>query len=97
MANLRQTLEQQIIEKAMKDDAFRKQLLQDPNTAFEREAGITLPASFKIVALQEDQHNLYFVLPMLHDEAGEVELTEADLANVSGGGAWTDRGDPMDS
>ena len=88
MSNLRIKLEQQIIEKAMKDDSFRKHLLEDPKTAFEQESGITLPASFKITVLQEDQNNVYLILPPLHSGAGQDELTEAELASVAGGGTW---------
>ena len=85
MSNLRIKLEQQIIEKAMKDDSFRKHLLEDPKTAFEQETGIILPSSFKITVLQEDQHNVYLILPPVQSGAGEDELTEAELASVAGG------------
>jgi len=87
MSNLRIKLEQQIIEKAMKDDSFRKHLLEDPKTAFEQETGITLPASFNITVLQEDQNNVYLILPPVQSGAGEDELTEAELASVAGGAA----------
>ena len=88
----RKQLEQQLIEKAMKDDSFRKKLLEDPKNAFEQETGIPLPSSLRINVLQEDQHNVYIVLPPLQSEAGESELTEADLESVAGGypGLWTD-------
>jgi hypothetical protein len=88
MSNLRIKLEQQIIDKAMKDDSFRKHLLEDPKTAFEQESGITLPASFKITVLQEDQHNVYLILPPFRGDVAEDELSEAELASVAGGTGW---------
>jgi hypothetical protein len=85
MAKLRQKMEQQLIEKAMKDESFRKQLVEDPKSTFELEMGVILPESLKVKVLQEDQHNLYLVLPKMQSEAGESELTEAELSSVAGG------------
>ncbi len=39
----RKQLEEIIIYKAMKDEAFRKNLLENPKTAIEEETGIKIP------------------------------------------------------
>jgi hypothetical protein len=89
MSILRKKLENQIIEKAMKDDSFRMQLLKDPKNTFERETGITLPGSLTVHVLQEDQETVYLVLPAVRSEAADGELTESELASVAGGdGLW---------
>jgi len=94
MKDLKFKLENQLIEKAMKNDAFRKQLLENPRTAFEQETGILLPSSIMIRVLQEDHNNYYIVLPPIQSEANESELTETELVSVAGGGGfpglWTD-------
>ena len=88
MSNLRKKIEEQIIEKALKDDSFREKLIENPNTVFELELGISLPESLKIIILQEDQNNVYLVLPPVKVEDTEGELSEADLASVAGGIVW---------
>jgi len=92
MANLRKKLEEQIIGKAMKDDSFRKQLWESPKNTFERETGISLPGSLNVTVLQEDRNNMYLILPQVHSQSGDGELTEEELALVSGGGLWGEGG-----
>ncbi len=46
--NQRHQLEQQLIEKAMKDETFRKQLIENPGTAIEAETGINIQETMKI-------------------------------------------------
>jgi hypothetical protein len=41
--NVRKALEAQLIDRAMKDDAFRENLKRDPKGIFAREFGITMP------------------------------------------------------
>lgn len=89
MSNLKQKIEHQLIEKAMKDANFRKQLLEHPKPAFEQETGIHLPPNLTIRVLQEDKYNLYLILPSMQSEVVENELTETELESVSGGTVWT--------
>jgi len=81
----RKQLERQIIAKAMKDESFRKLLLEDPKFTLEQEAGMKLPASVNIKILEEDAQTFYLVLPGKINPETEDELTEAELMQVSGG------------
>lgn len=86
----RKQLEQQIIEKAMKDESFRKQLIEDPKFILEQETGIRIPSSLNITVLEEDPQTFYLILPpkpVLHEDE---ELTEAELEGVSGGWGGTE-------
>ncbi len=86
MSSVRTKLEEQIIEKAMKDESFRKELLEDPKMILELETGIKLTEALNIRVLQEDRNNVYLVLPPFRGDAAEDELTEAEVATVAGGG-----------
>jgi len=81
----RKQLEQQIIEKAMKDESFRMQLIEDPRFILEQETGMKIPDSFNIKILEEDAQTFYIVLPEKINPETEDELTEAELMKVSGG------------
>jgi len=83
--NQRQQLEQQLIEKAMKDQSFRSLLLENPFYAIEAETGMKMPETMKIKVLEEDQHTVYLVIPCITSVDNEIELSEAELRAVSGG------------
>ena len=81
----RRQLEQQIIEKAMKDEDFRKRLIEDSKFTLEKETGVSIPDSVNIKVLEEDAQTFYLVLPPKINSETTDELTEADLGMVSGG------------
>jgi predicted molibdopterin-dependent oxidoreductase YjgC len=83
--DFRQQFEQKLIEKAMKDESFRKQLIENPGAAIEEETGMKIPDVLKIKVLEEDQQTFYLVLPSIQGNNSELELTEAELESVSGG------------
>jgi hypothetical protein len=85
MQTMRKRLEQSLIEKATKDHAFRRQLMENPKTIVEQETGITLPDGLKIRVLEEDANSVYLVLPSIMYSWDENELSEAELQQVSGG------------
>jgi hypothetical protein len=86
--NQRQQLEQQLIEKAMKDEAFRKQLIENPGAAIEAETGMKIPEYITFKVLEEDPTTVYLVLPHIPAMDAEMELNEAELETIAGG-AWT--------
>jgi hypothetical protein len=81
----RKQLEEKLIAKAMKDEAFRKNLLENPKTAIEEETGIKLPESINLKVVEEDAATFYLVLPPKINPEKEDELSEAELEMVSGG------------
>ena len=83
--NPRQQIEQQLIEKAMKDESFRKQLIENPGAAIEAELGMKIPGTMNIKVLEEDPKTFFLVLPYTHRNNPQMELTEAELKSVSGG------------
>ena len=94
--NQRQQLEQKLIEKAMKDEAFMKHLIESPCAAIEAETGMTIPETMKIKVLEEDPQTVYLVLPQLPIQNNEMELSEAELESVAGGtGIWTQTAAPV--
>jgi hypothetical protein len=84
--NGRQKLEQQLIEKALKDESFRRQLIEDPRAAIEAETGLNIPETLNIKVLEEDSQTVYLVLPDVIAMNGQNELTDEELNGVAGGG-----------
>ena len=87
--NQRQQLEQQLIEKAMKDESFRKQLIENPGAAIEAVLERKIPESIKINVLEEDANTVYLILPQVSNQSSEMELTDAELNAVAGGTIWS--------
>jgi hypothetical protein len=83
--NQRQQLEQHLIGKAMKDETFRKQLIENPGAAIEAETGMKIPDMFKIKVLEEDPQTVYLILPQNPAQSTDMELSEEDLKSVTGG------------
>jgi len=81
----RKQLEEKLIAKAMKDETFRKILLENPKAAIEEETGIKLPEAINLKVVEEDAATFYLVLPPKINPEKEDELSEAELEMVSGG------------
>lgn len=87
----RAQLENQLIEKAMKDDTFRQALLSNPSRTIEEELGIQMPEGFSITVLEETPDRFFLVLPVASPPQGD-ELTESELNQIAGGefgGLWS--------
>ena len=80
----RKQLEAQLIDRAMKDETFRQELLRDPKGVFERELGIRLPEHITMQVLEESPTHIYLVLPQPLARP-EMELADEELENVAGG------------
>ncbi len=85
----RKQLEEKLIAKAMKDDTFRRNLLENPKAAIEDETGIRIPNAVNLKVVEEDPSTFYLVLPPNIKPETEDELSEAELEMVAGGSDWT--------
>jgi hypothetical protein len=83
---LREELEANIVNRALKDEKFMQQLIVNPKSCIESELGISLPVSLKITVLEEKTDEIYLVLPAFHSPG--TELSETELESVAGG--WSD-------
>jgi hypothetical protein len=81
----RKQLEEKLIAKAMKDETFRKNLLENPKAAIEEETGIKLPEAINLKVVEENPSTFYLILPPKINPETEDELSEAELEMVSGG------------
>jgi len=70
---------QQVMVRAMKDDAFRQEVLANPTTVLGRELGITLPPGVSVQVHEDTPTILHLVLPRKPAVAGLRELSDAQL------------------
>jgi hypothetical protein len=77
--------QQQVIDRAGTDPAFRSQLLENPSAAISGLLGIPLPAGVTVRVIEEQPGEVVLVLPSRSMKAG-AELTEENLEEVAGGG-----------
>jgi hypothetical protein len=82
----RTVLEQELIEKALKDPTFYKALMANPKSALESQFGVTLPAALQIDVHQEEPNHLHLVIPT--GAAAGDELTLNNVTAASGWQAW---------
>jgi len=79
-------MEAQIIARALKDSAFRDQLIAAPRQAL-ASMGIDLPEGIQVQVIEQTPNMLYLVLPARPEPlSAEAELSESLLAQVVGGG-----------
>jgi hypothetical protein len=83
--NQYESIESIIVARALKDEAFRQQLLSNSATtlaAIEEELGEPLPEGFSVNVVEETPNTAYIVLPYA---ASTEEMTEEQLESVAGG------------
>ena len=80
----RQELEAGLIERAAKDEAFRRALVEDPRGTLERELGVQVPEGVGLTVLEETPTTRYLVLPPA-PRRDDSELSDADLDAAAGG------------
>lgn len=83
----REQIEAHIINKALQDPAFRKELLDDPKTALGKEIGLKASDDFKLQVIEETSNTMCLVLP-----PAQGELSDMELEAVAGGKGGNVRG-----
>jgi uncharacterized protein (DUF1330 family) len=82
----RKDFESRLILKALEDEEFKKELLEDANAAIEKAGGKPVPEGIKIKVVEDDPDTVTIVLPKLPDEIEESgELSDEALKQVAGG------------
>jgi hypothetical protein len=76
----REEIEKRAIEKAWKDEGFKKELTAKPHQALSQ-LGVSVPEKIDIKVVEEPAKVLYLVLPV----NPESELTDGSLDSVAGG------------
>jgi hypothetical protein len=73
-----------IIEQAMRDENFRRRLLQNPEQALRETLGMSVPQGVKIHVYEDTPQDVHIVLPPA-PTGGMQELSDADLETAVGG------------
>lgn len=79
------SLQEQIVARAMQDEAFRQELLSNPKAAVERGLGITIPQGTNIHVYEDTPDTVHIVLPMKVQSGEPRELSDAELEQAVGG------------
>jgi hypothetical protein len=82
----RRDMEADVIARALKDEAFRRALVEDPTGTLERELGVRVTEGVALTVVEETPKNRYLVLPPR--PAGGGELSDSELESVAGGDAY---------
>lgn len=80
----RREIEDYLIERAIVEPEFRRDLLSDPDRLL-RDLGLPVGDDVTIRVLEEEPKSFYLVLPRMIQEQGEMDDT--DLGQVAGGRA----------
>lgn len=67
-------MQQNIIEKAMKNKAFKKELMENPKETLKKEFNIEVPEDIDIKVLEETEKQIYMVLPASPQEDTPVQF-----------------------
>lgn len=82
-----ETIQEQVIARAMKDPSFRQALQNNPRAVLAEQYNVHLPEQVTVRVLEEAPNTLTLVLP--RGEEAVVELTDADLLGANGRGGPT--------
>lgn len=90
MSQHNRQFDQAIIDKAMRDEAFRQRLLRDPRGALKDAFGATIPPGVTIHVHEETTSDVHIVIPGAKGAYGASqgnaqELSDADLEVAVGG------------
>lgn len=77
------SLDEQLMERAMKDPEFRRNLIANPRATLEKEFKISLPAGVAVQVHEDSSTTRHVVLPKA--QTSGVELSDAELSMAAGG------------
>ena len=77
------TLQERVLERALKDERFRQELLTNPRAVLAREYQVHIPETIGIRIVEDTADTLTLVLPP--SQGTMQELSDAELEGVSGG------------
>lgn len=80
--------EHRIIERALKDQEYRKRLIANPTKVIGEEVGRALPSGVEFKVVQETPNTVYLVLPHV-PPVGAGKVTNTDLQSAAIGVAFT--------
>lgn len=81
-------LQDRLVTKAMRDDAFGQRLLARPEETIQSEFGVVLPRGFKVKILEQDTNTMILVLPKPQTEDLSMDELDAVTGGVSGEMNW---------
>ncbi len=83
----RREFETDLIVKALEDDAFKQELLDNPKAVLERESGQNIPEGLEVKIIEEEANTITLLLPKKYEAPQPTdELSDEALENVAGGG-----------
>ena len=77
------TVQEQVLERALKDERFRQEVLTNPRAVLAREYNVHLPEAVSIRVVEDTANTLTIALPPRQESM--QELSDAELEAVSGG------------
>ena len=77
------TIQEQILERAAKDERFRQDVLNNPRAVLAREYNVHLPETVSIRVVEDTTDTLTIALPPKQEAV--LELSDAELEAVAGG------------
>lgn len=77
------TVQEQVLERAVKDERFRQEVLNNPRAVLAREYDVHLPETVSIRVVEDTADTLTIALPPKQESM--QELSDAELEAVSGG------------
>ena len=77
------TIQEQVVERAIKDERFRQELLTNPRAVLAREYNLHVPETVNIRVIEDTSDTITIAIPSKQESM--QELTDEELEGVSGG------------
>ncbi|HEY7124205.1 MAG TPA: NHLP leader peptide family RiPP precursor [Ktedonobacterales bacterium] len=77
------TVQEQVLERAVKDESFRQEVLNNPRAVLAREYNVHIPETVSIRVVEDAANTLTIALPPKQESL--QELSDAELGAAAGG------------